>query len=66
MLDKAKAAEVTDEKYSGLWDINLEMREKLELPAEGEAPPEIETLFRGEEYREAQQAKREAREAATD
>jgi general secretion pathway protein D len=66
MLDKAKAAEVTDEKYSGLWDINLEMREKLELPAEGEAPPEIEILFRGEEYREAQQAKREAREAATD
>ena len=66
MLDKAKAAEVTNEKYSGLWDINLEMREKLELPGEGEAPPEIETLFRGEEYREAQQARREAREAAAD
>ncbi|MFC4260305.1 type II secretion system secretin GspD [Marinobacter lacisalsi] len=63
MLDKARAAEVTDEKYSGLWDINLGMREKLDLPEEGEAPPEIETLFRGKEYREAQAAK-EAAEAA--
>ncbi|GGY70903.1 type II secretion system secretin GspD [Marinobacter zhanjiangensis] len=64
MLNKAEAAEVTDEKYSGLWDINLGMREKLDLPGEGEAPPEIETLFRGEEYREAQQARREAQQAA--
>lgn len=60
MLDKAKAAEVTEEKYSGLWDINLDIREKLNLPEKGEAPPDIETLFRGREYREA----REAEEAA--
>ena len=60
MLDKAKAAQVTDEKYSGLWDVNLDIREKLDLPGEDEAPPEIETLFRGKEYREAQRAKEAA------
>ncbi|WP_328185555.1 type II secretion system secretin GspD [Marinobacter sp. OP 3.4] len=60
MLDKAKSAEVTEDKYAGLWDINLDIREKLDLPEDEEAPPEIETLFRGKEYREAQQAKEEA------
>ena len=60
MLDKATSAEVTDDKYSGLWDINLDIREKLNLPEEDERPPEIETLFRGKEYREAQRAREEA------
>ena len=60
MLDKAKAAEVTEEKYSGLWDINLDIREKLDLPDEDEPPPAIETLFRGKEYRAAQEAKEAA------
>ncbi|MFL1404586.1 type II secretion system secretin GspD [Marinobacter sp. M1N3S26] len=62
MLDKAKSAEVTDDKYAGLWDINLDIRGKLDLPEEDEVPPEIETLFRGKEYREAQRAKEEAAE----
>ncbi|SFR77566.1 general secretion pathway protein D [Marinobacter daqiaonensis] len=46
MLDKAKAIEVTDEKYSGLWDVNLGVRKKLGLPGEKELPP-IESLFQG-------------------
>jgi len=64
MLDRAKSAEVTDDKYAGLWDINLDIREKLNLPGEDEQPPEIETVFRGKEYREAQRAKEAEAEAS--
>ncbi len=48
MLDKAKTAEVTGEKYQGLWDINLGVREKLGLPDEKDPPP-IESMFKGKQ-----------------
>lgn len=48
MLDKGKAAEVTQEKYQGLWDINLGVREKLGLPDEKNPPP-IESMFKGKQ-----------------
>ncbi len=53
MLDKAKAAEVTDDKYEGLWEINLGVREKLGLPDEKDQP-DIETLFKGKQALEKQ------------
>lgn len=48
MLDKGKAAEVTQEKYQGLWDINLGVREKLGLP-DDKNPPPIESIFKGKQ-----------------
>ncbi len=48
LLGKAKAVEVTEEKYRGLWDINLGVRKKLGLP-ETKEPPDIEALFQGKQ-----------------
>ncbi|MEX2473571.1 type II secretion system secretin GspD [Marinobacter sp.] len=44
MLDKGDSVAMTGEKYDGLWEINLGVREKLGLPEPGEQP-DIDTLF---------------------
>jgi len=44
MLNKADAVSATDEKYRALWDVNLDVREKLDLPRERNRPA-IDQLF---------------------
>ncbi|MGM0767059.1 MAG: type II secretion system secretin GspD [Pseudomonadota bacterium] len=44
MLGKGDAIAMTNEKYDGLWEINLGVRKKLGLPEPTERP-DIETLF---------------------
>ncbi|EON94087.1 type II and III secretion system protein [Marinobacter lipolyticus SM19] len=44
LLDKADSVAMTSEKYNGLWEVNLGVREKLGLPEAGQQP-EIDTLF---------------------
>lgn len=44
LLDKADSVAMTSEKYNGLWEVNLGVREKLGLPEPGQQP-EIDTLF---------------------
>jgi len=44
MLGKADAAAATEIKYKALWDVNLEVREKLGLPEQG-SQPSIDKLF---------------------
>ncbi|MBS3805849.1 MAG: hypothetical protein KGY54_14985, partial [Oleiphilaceae bacterium] len=45
MLDKGDTVAATNEKYEGLWEVNLGVREKLGLTGEANQPP-IETLFK--------------------
>lgn len=44
MLDKGDTVAATNEKYNGLWEVNLGVREKLGLTGDRNQPP-IETLF---------------------
>ena len=44
MLGKADAVAATDEKYKALWEVNLNVREKLGLPS-AEERPAIDDLF---------------------
>lgn len=44
MLGKADAVAATDEKYKALWEVNLNVREKLGLPSADERPA-IDELF---------------------
>jgi len=46
MLGKEESAAATAKKYNRLWDVDLEVREKLGLPPK-DAQPSIETLFEG-------------------
>lgn len=46
MLGKEEAVAVTTDKFNGLWEVNLGVRQKLGLPATDETP-EIQSLFRG-------------------
>lgn len=46
MLGKSEAIAVTDDKFHELWEVNLNIREKLDLPRP-EANPDIEILFDG-------------------
>ena len=46
MLGKADAVAATTEKFNRLWDVNLEVREKLGLPQE-ESDPSVDMLFEG-------------------
>ncbi|MGC8119438.1 type II secretion system secretin GspD [Marinobacter sp. VGCF2001] len=46
MLGKAEATAATTEKFNRLWNVNLEVREKLGLPA-GAADPSVDMLFEG-------------------
>lgn len=46
MLGKADAVAATTEKFNRLWDVNLEVREKLGLPQE-ETDPSVDMLFEG-------------------
>ncbi|MEP3563237.1 MAG: type II secretion system secretin GspD [Marinobacter sp.] len=49
MLGKQDATAATLQKFNRLWDVNLEVREKLGLP-EPEAEPAVEMLFDGRRY----------------
>lgn len=44
MLDKADAMAATEVKYRDLWEVDLDVREKLGMPREGSQPP-IDELF---------------------
>ncbi len=44
MLDKGDTIAATNQKYNGLWEVNLGVREKLGLTGDKNQPP-IETLF---------------------
>jgi len=46
MLGKEDAAAATTEKFNRLWDVNLEVREKLGLPAP-EAGASVDMFFEG-------------------
>ncbi|PSF10880.1 type II secretion system secretin GspD [Marinobacter shengliensis] len=46
MLGKDESVAATTEKFNQLWDVNLEVREKLGLPAP-EDPPSVDMLFQG-------------------
>lgn len=46
MLGKEDAAAATTEKYNRLWDVDLEVREKLGLPVQGQQPS-VDSLFEG-------------------
>lgn len=46
MLGKTEAIAVTDDKFQELWEVNLDIRKKLDLPP-AEANPDIEVLFDG-------------------
>ncbi len=46
MLGKTEAVAVTDDKFQELWEVNLNIREKLDLPP-AQANPDIEVLFDG-------------------
>ena len=43
---QADAVAATTEKFNRLWDVNLEVREKLCLPQE-ESDPSVDMLFEG-------------------
>jgi general secretion pathway protein D len=45
MLDKGDTVAATNDKYEGLWEVNLGVREKLGLTGSANQPP-IETLFK--------------------
>ncbi|WP_372966629.1 type II secretion system secretin GspD [Marinobacter sp.] len=49
MLGKQDAATTTTDKFNRLWDVNLEVRDKLGLPAP-EAEPSVDMLFQGRRY----------------
>ncbi|NWO06352.1 MAG: type II secretion system secretin GspD [Alteromonadaceae bacterium] len=46
MLGKEDASAATAEKFNRLWDVNLEVREKLDLPGPSEQPS-VDMLFEG-------------------
>jgi general secretion pathway protein D len=46
MLGKEDASAATAEKFNRLWDVNLEVREKLNLPGPAEQPS-VDMLFEG-------------------
>jgi general secretion pathway protein D len=46
MLGKDESVAATTEKFNQLWDVNLEVREKLGLPAP-EDQPSVDMLFQG-------------------
>ncbi|QSP94439.1 type II secretion system secretin GspD [Marinobacter salinisoli] len=46
MLGKLEAVAVTEDKFNELWDVNLDMRDKLKLP-KAEINPEVDVLFDG-------------------
>ncbi|GGC75710.1 type II secretion system secretin GspD [Marinobacter halophilus] len=46
MLDKGDSIAATTEKFNQLWDVNLEVRQKLGLPAPTDQPS-VEMLFQG-------------------
>ncbi|MEX0603759.1 MAG: type II secretion system secretin GspD [Marinobacter sp.] len=46
LFNKGDSVAATDEKYRGLWEVNLGIRQKLGLPTDIGAQPGIETLFR--------------------
>lgn len=46
MLGKTEAVAVTDDKFQELWEVNLNIREKLDLPPV-DSNPDIEVLFDG-------------------
>lgn len=46
MLGKTEAVAVTDDKFQELWEVNLDIREKLDLPP-AQTNPDIEVLFDG-------------------
>lgn len=48
MFGKSEAVAVTSDKFNRLWNVNLDMRNKLGL-SEMEANPDIEVLFRAED-----------------
>ncbi len=47
MLGKSEAIAATDEKFNSLWEVNLDIRDKLGLP-DPENPPSKDSLFRPE------------------
>lgn len=46
LFNKGDSVAATDEKYRGLWEVNLGIREKLGLPTDIGDQPAIESLFR--------------------
>jgi len=50
MLGKEEAVAVTSDKFNQLWDVNLNIREKLGVPTE-EQRPTVDALFEGESSR---------------
>lgn len=54
MLGKTEAVAVTDDKFQELWEVNLDIREKLNLPP-AEANPDIEVLFDGRKREKLQE-----------
>ncbi|WP_152206434.1 type II secretion system secretin GspD [Marinobacter changyiensis] len=46
LFNKGDSVAATDEKYRGLWEVNLGIREKLGLPTDIGEQPGIDTLFR--------------------
>ncbi|WP_417513746.1 type II secretion system secretin GspD [Marinobacter sp.] len=48
MFGKSEAVAATSEKFNRLWNVNLDMRNKLGLP-EIQANPDIDVLFRAED-----------------
>ncbi|MFO7528363.1 MAG: type II secretion system secretin GspD [Marinobacter sp.] len=51
LLNKVDAVAATDEKYKALWDVNLNVREKLGLPNPDERPAIGEMFDSGSEMR---------------
>ncbi|AHI29164.1 type II secretion system secretin GspD [Marinobacter similis] len=51
MLGKTEAVAVTDDKFQELWEVNLDIRKKLDLPPV-DASPDIEVLFDGRKRQE--------------
>ncbi|MBD3640294.1 MAG: type II secretion system secretin GspD [Marinobacter sp.] len=51
MLGKAEAVAATDEKYKALWEVNLNVREKLGLPNPEERPAIDDMFDAGSEMR---------------
>lgn len=51
MLGKEESVAVTTDKFNGLWDVNLDVRRKLGLPAPDETP-DIDAMFQGSLGRE--------------
>ena len=54
MLGKTEAVAVTEDKFQELWEVNLDIREKLNLPP-AEANPDIEVLFDGRKREKLQE-----------